>query len=81
MGLSGISLSSLLVILLIAMFIFGAKRLQSVGKDLGAALKGFREGMSADEDASKPEQSSVDHVDQPSSAMHGFQSISTKEAG
>lgn len=49
MGLSGVSLSSLLVILLIAMLVFGTKRLSSIGKDLGAALKGFREGMAQGE--------------------------------
>jgi sec-independent protein translocase protein TatA len=36
----------LLVILLIALVIFGTKRLRSIGSDLGAAVKGFKQSMS-----------------------------------
>jgi sec-independent protein translocase protein TatA len=40
-----------LIVLLIAVLIFGTKRLSSMGTDLGAAVKGFRKAMSdADED-------------------------------
>ena len=35
----------LLVILLIALVIFGTKRLRSIGSDLGAAVKGFKQAM------------------------------------
>jgi sec-independent protein translocase protein TatA len=35
----------LLVILLIALVIFGTKRLRSIGSDLGAAVKGFKQSM------------------------------------
>lgn len=45
MGVSGISLGSLLVILLIVMLVFGTKRLGSIGEDLGKAVKSFRKGM------------------------------------
>jgi len=41
-----------LVVLIIVMLVFGTKRLASLGSDLGAALRGFRESMrSADEGA------------------------------
>lgn len=51
MGLGGISLWQLLIILLIVVLIFGTKRLGSIGKDLGGAVKGFRNAMSdADKD-------------------------------
>jgi sec-independent protein translocase protein TatA len=40
-----------LIVLLIAVLIFGTKRLSSIGTDLGGAVKGFRKAMSeADED-------------------------------
>ena len=35
----------LLVILAIALVIFGTKRLRSIGTDLGAAVKGFKQAM------------------------------------
>ena len=41
-----------LVVLLIAVLIFGTKRLRSMGEDLGGAVKGFRKAMS---DADQPE--------------------------
>ena len=49
MGLSGISPLSLLLILAIVIVLFGTKRLRSVGKDLGQAVKSFREGLNADD--------------------------------
>ena len=39
----------LVVILLIALVIFGTKRLRTIGTDLGAAVKGFKQAMSAGE--------------------------------
>ena len=45
MGLSGISVTSLLLILMIAMLLFGTKKLRSVGSDLGSAVRSFRDGM------------------------------------
>ena len=42
MGLGGISVWQLLIILLIVVVLFGTKRLSTIGKDLGGAVKGFR---------------------------------------
>jgi len=39
----------LLVILAIALVIFGTKRLRSIGTDLGAAVKGFKQAMNEGE--------------------------------
>jgi sec-independent protein translocase protein TatA len=50
MGLTGISPGSLLLIFLIVVVLFGTKKLQTVGEDLGKALKGFRKGMRESED-------------------------------
>ena len=44
----GISLGSLLLILLIVGLLFGTKRLRNIGEDLGAAVKSFRQGMQED---------------------------------
>jgi sec-independent protein translocase protein TatA len=46
----------LLVILLIALVIFGTKRLRSIGSDLGAAVKGFKQAMSDGESEEKIKQ-------------------------
>ena len=43
----------LLVILAIALVIFGTKRLRSIGSDLGAAVKGFKQAMSDGESEEK----------------------------
>ena len=39
----------LLVILAIALIVFGTKRLRSIGSDLGAAVKGFKSAMNEGE--------------------------------
>lgn len=41
----GISVWQLLIVLLIVLLLFGTKRLRSVGKDLGGAVKGFRDAV------------------------------------
>jgi sec-independent protein translocase protein TatA len=41
----GIGFKELLIILAIALLIFGAKRLRTIGSDLGGAVKGFRKAM------------------------------------
>lgn len=46
----GIGFRELLVILVIALVIFGAKRLKTIGSDLGGAVKGFKKAMSDGED-------------------------------
>ena len=39
-----------LVVLVIVLVIFGTKKLKNVGSDLGAAVKGFKDGMKTGED-------------------------------
>lgn len=41
----GISIWQLLIVLLIAVVLFGTKKLRDVGSDLGAAIKNFRSSM------------------------------------
>ncbi|QDH71518.1 Sec-independent protein translocase subunit TatA [Marilutibacter alkalisoli] len=40
-----------LVVLLIVVLVFGTKRLKNIGKDLGEAVKGFKDGVKTDDQA------------------------------
>ena len=41
----GIGFRELLVILVIVLLVFGAKKLKTIGSDLGAAVRGFKKSM------------------------------------
>ena len=45
------SVPQLLIILVIVVLIFGAKRLKNLGGDLGGAVKGFKQAVKDDDDA------------------------------
>ena len=45
----GFGVTELIIILLIVLVLFGAKRLKNVGSDLGSAVKGFRSSMKDEE--------------------------------
>ena len=49
MGFSGIGFPELLLILLIVFLLFGSKKLSSLGRDLGGAIKDFRKSMKEEE--------------------------------
>lgn len=51
----GIGIQELLIILLIAFLIFGAKRLPELGAGLGRAIRSFNKGIRGDEDKDKNE--------------------------
>jgi sec-independent protein translocase protein TatA len=56
----GIGIKELLIILAIALLIFGTKKLKNLGSDLGGAVKGFKTAMKDGEqeaDSSKQLQS------------------------
>jgi sec-independent protein translocase protein TatA len=38
-----------MIVLVIVLLIFGTKKLRNMGSDLGGAVKGFKDGMKADE--------------------------------
>ncbi len=46
----GMSIWQLLIILVIVLVLFGAKRLRNIGSDLGSAVKGFKESMKSESD-------------------------------
>ena len=41
----GIGMRELVVILLVVLVVFGAKKLRTIGSDLGHAVKGFKDAM------------------------------------
>lgn len=50
MGIGGVSIGSLLIVLVIVMLLFGTKRLRTIGSDLGGALSGFRKAVKETDD-------------------------------
>ena len=49
-----------LIVLVVVALIFGTSKLRNIGKDLGGAVKGFKEGMrSSEEDQSTKSSSKV----------------------
>ena len=51
MGLAGLSFWHLLTLVVVIVLVFGTKKLGTIGSDLGAAIKGFRQAMANDEEA------------------------------
>jgi len=47
----GISIWQLVIVLVIVLLLFGAKKLRNVGSDLGSAVKGFKSAMNEGEEA------------------------------
>ena len=39
-----------LIVLMVVILIFGTKKLSTLGKDLGSAVKGFKDGMKMEDD-------------------------------
>jgi sec-independent protein translocase protein TatA len=46
----------LLMVLVVVMLLFGAKRLPEVGRSLGAGLRGFKESVSGEEPSRVPQE-------------------------
>ncbi|MDH5229081.1 MAG: Sec-independent protein translocase subunit TatA [Gammaproteobacteria bacterium] len=60
----GISIWQLIIILAIVLVLFGAKRLRTLGSDVGSAVKGFRSAMKEGEEeaAKKVEEKEANRV-------------------
>ena len=52
----GIGMRELLIILLVVLVMFGARKLRTVGSDLGAAVRGFKKAMNEGEDEQSAQQ-------------------------
>ena len=55
-----------LVVLLVVVLVFGSKKLRNLGGDLGAAVRGFKKGMS--DDAAKEDPAALESASAESSA-------------
>ena len=52
----GLGMRELVIILLVVLVVFGAKKLRTVGSDLGHAVRGFKKAMSdGEEEQSSPQ--------------------------
>ena len=49
----GISFGHLVIVLVIALIFFGPRRLPSLGKSLGEAIRGFKDGLNGLDDTKK----------------------------
>lgn len=61
----GIGMRELVVILLVVLLVFGAKKLRTIGSDLGAAVRGFKKSMNEgeEEETTPPRQIRSDGAD------------------
>ena len=46
----GLSIWHWIIVLVVVLLIFGTKRLRGAGRDLGEAVKGFKDGMKGEEE-------------------------------
>jgi sec-independent protein translocase protein TatA len=61
----GIGIKELVIILLIVLLVFGAKKLKTIGADLGSAVKGFKKGMTDEEEDDKDKDAKQLRSEQP----------------
>lgn len=60
----GLGMRELVIILLVVLVVFGAKKLRTVGSDLGHAVRGFKKAMNeGEEEQSAPKQLRADGTD------------------
>jgi sec-independent protein translocase protein TatA len=77
----GIGFRELLIILAIALLIFGAKKLRNIGSDLGAAVRGFKKSMNeGDEEGKKLAQDERPDADFSTGKRDRDSSDTTKQA-
>ena len=74
----GISIWQLLIILLIVLLLFGAKRLRTLGSDLGGAVKGFRSAMGDEKEAENAQ--AAEHVEHKQAGTTIEGEVTSKEA-
>jgi sec-independent protein translocase protein TatA len=72
----GIGFRELLVILAIALLLFGAKKLRTIGSDLGAAVKGFKKAMNEGD-----QEESAKQLKQDKEPDAGFESETRESSG
>jgi len=69
-----VGLPEILVVLVIALIIFGPKRLPELGRSVGKGIREFRASISGDDDdddESPPKPAQIEGVDKPSEPVEG----------
>jgi len=59
----GIGMRELIIILLVVLLVFGAKKLRNIGSDLGAAVRGFKKSVSDGETEDSAKQLGAEAAD------------------
>ncbi|BAU56774.1 twin-arginine translocase TatA/TatE family subunit [Halorhodospira halochloris] len=83
----GVSVWSLLIVLLIVALLFGTKRLRNIGGDLGSAIRGFKDSVQSGEqdggreESEQPRQGSSTIEHQSSNSADSDRSRSQDAAG
>ena len=54
LAIMGLSIQELMVILLIVLLLFGAKKIPEIARGLGEGIRGFRSSLKGDESSSTP---------------------------
>ena len=68
-----------LIVLAIVVLVFGTGKLKNMGKDLGGAIKGFKEGMKEGDEADKKTAEAPKQVAQQSAADQQPVDVKDKE--
>jgi len=66
-----------LIVLLVVVMVFGTKKLKNIGTDLGAAVKGFKDGI---KDGSTTEDSNAQAAAAPQPVPHVTASAATAQS-
>jgi len=64
----GVSLPELLILLVVLLLVFGAKRLPEMGKSLGKGMREFKDAVSGDDEPTRTRTATANRVELPPAA-------------
>ncbi len=70
-----------LIVLLVVVLIFGTKKLKNMGSDLGAAVKGFKDGVKTGGDAAAGDAAATQQVPGPAHDARNTVDVEAKTKG
>ncbi len=78
----GFGVTELIIILVIVLVLFGAKKLRNIGGDLGGAIKNFKSAMNEEEDKSISDPKATDSIEnkESGSTIEGTVENKTKQS-